>query len=106
MGPMAARTNLSSTRRTVAALRRGSRLGPEHAALVALVETTGRALDELVESDEKRYVVAQLARAHLMATEALLRVGRDTPLDPFAAFVAGLSVPTPYTDSPDFTSSG
>jgi hypothetical protein len=91
---MPARTNVSSTRRTVATLRRLSRLGPEHAAVVALAESTARALDEAVESDEKKYALASTARAHLLALEALFRAGSETPLDPFAAFVAGMAVPT------------
>jgi len=97
---MPARSNLSSTRRTVTSLRGLSRLGPEHAGLVLLAETTARALDEILAGDEKRYVVAQLARAHLLTLEALLRVGLETSLDPFAAFVAGLSVPV-FTGSGD-----
>jgi hypothetical protein len=98
MDPMASRTNLSSTSRMVAALRKGSRLGPEHAALVRLAETTAAALDEVVAGDDKRYVVAQLARAHLLTVEALLSVYDEDHLDPFAAFVAGLSTPSLETD--------
>jgi hypothetical protein len=93
MGRMPGKTNLSSTRRTIQALRRSCRLGPEHAGLVALAESTAVALDEVLASSQKRYVVAQLARAHLQATEALLRQTTEA-LDPFRAFVAGLSVPT------------
>jgi hypothetical protein len=91
---MPARTNVSSTRRTVATLTRLSRLGPEHAGLVALGETTARALDLAITSDEKAYALAQLARAHVAVLEVLLRVGNETSLDPFAAFIAGLSSPT------------
>jgi hypothetical protein len=56
---------------------------------VALAESTVVALDEVLASSQKRYVVAQLARAHLQATEALLSQTTET-LDPFRAFVAGL----------------
>ena len=101
MDPMASRTNLSSTRRTVAALRKDSRLGPEHAALVRLAETTAAVLDEVVAGDDKRYVVAQLARAHLLTVEALLTLHDGQELDPFAAFVAGLSTPSLETDPED-----
>jgi hypothetical protein len=86
MGPVAQRSNLSSTKRTVAALRRGSRLGPEHIALVGLAETTAKELDEVVDGEEKCYVVAQLARAHLLTLEALRAACNDDHLDPFAAF--------------------
>ena len=92
------RTKLSITRRTAAALGKGSRLGPEHAALVRLAETTATALDEVVAGDEKRYVVAQLARAHLLTVEALLSVYDEDHLDPFATFVAGMSTPSVRTD--------
>ena len=95
---MARSSNLSSTRRTVAALRRQSWLGPEHAGLVLLAETTAQALDDVAGGDEKRYVVAQLARAHLLALEALLHLAGDTPLDPFAAFIAGMSATRPQDD--------
>ena len=71
---------------------------PEHAALVRLAETTATALDEVVAGDEKRYVVAQLARAHLLTVEALLSVYDEDHLDPFAAFVAGMSTPSVRTD--------
>jgi hypothetical protein len=84
---------LTSTRRTVAALRKGSGLGPEHAALIRLAETTVAALDEVVTGEDKRYVVAQLARGPLLTVEALLNVYDEDHLDPFAAFVAGLSRP-------------
>jgi hypothetical protein len=91
---MPARTNVSSTRRTVSALRTLSRLGPEHAGLIALGETTARALDLAIASDEKAYALANLARAHAVVLQVLLAVGKETSLDPFAAFVAGLTTPT------------
>jgi hypothetical protein len=98
MGPMAPRSNLSSTRRTVAALRRGSRLGPEHAALVQLAESTAAALDDVITGAEKRCVVAQLARAHLLTVGALMSAADAEHLDPFAAFVAGLATPAVPAD--------
>jgi hypothetical protein len=96
-----ARSNLSSTRQTVRALRARTAIGPEHAALVALAESTARALDAgIADEDGKKYAVAQLARAHLEAVRALLAMMAGDALDPFAAFVAGLAVPS-YGEGPD-----
>jgi hypothetical protein len=97
---MSGRTNVSSTRRTVAALRRLSRLGPEHSGLIALGETTARALDLAITSGEKGYALANLARAHVVVLQVLLAVGKEPALDPFAAFIAGMSVPS-YTTPDD-----
>jgi hypothetical protein len=94
IGRMAPVTNLSATKRTVAALRRRSRLGAEHAGLVMLASSTARALDEVVAGDVKPYVIPQLARAHLLALQALLGLEPGTTVDPFTAFVAGLATPS------------
>jgi hypothetical protein len=92
---MGARTNLGSTRRMVTALQKRSSLGPEHAALVALAESTARAIDAAVaDPTEKKYAVAQLARAHLEVLRALLTSMPGEPHDSFAAIVAELAQPT------------
>jgi hypothetical protein len=79
----------------VRALRRRSCIGPEHAALIALAESTAKALDAASADDEgKKYAVALVARAHLQAVQSLLAIGAGESLDPFTAFVAGLSTPT------------
>jgi hypothetical protein len=79
----------------VIALHKRSCLGPEHAALVALAETTARAMDAVIaDPAEKKYAVAQLARAHLEVIRALLAGLPGESLDPFAAFVSGLTSPT------------
>jgi hypothetical protein len=45
-------------------------------------------------SPGKKYVIGSIARAHLLALQALAGVARVEPLDPFAAFVAGMSEPS------------
>lgn len=72
MGGMTARSNESALRSTLRALKRDGRLAEHQAALVTLCESTARALDAELASDGKRYVVPQLARAHLLALQALL----------------------------------
>jgi hypothetical protein len=67
----------------------------ENAGLEQLALSTAVALDGVLsDPSEKKYVIASIARAHLLALEALAGVARIQPLDPFAAFVAGLSSPT------------
>ena len=78
---MGAATNVSATRHTLRTLRRTERLTEAHATLAL---TTARALDDVVASDEKRYVVAQLSRAHLLALEALLSVPEPAAADEWA----------------------
>jgi hypothetical protein len=98
---MPTRTNLGSTRRTVTALRKRACLGPEHEALVALAESTARSIDAAIaDPAEKKYAVAQLARAHLEVVRALLAGLGNESLDPFAALVSELSTPTRGLDGP------
>jgi hypothetical protein len=95
MGAMGAASNLSATRRTIRALRRHEMLTETHAALATLALTTARALDDVVAGDDKRYVVAQLSRAHLLALEALVAVVPE-PSSPDAidVWLAGLTQPS------------
>jgi hypothetical protein len=97
---MATRSNRSATARTVRALRGAERITDEHAGLVRLAETTAAALDEVVASAEKRYVVAQLARAHLLAMEALLSVPPANNIAPFDRLLEELSRPSEATETP------
>jgi hypothetical protein len=102
-GSMATATNVSSTRRTVRALRRVGALTDAHAAHATLALTTARALDDALDTNEKRYVIGQLARAHLLAVDALAALAEPSPPDAFDAFLAGLGRPgagdndTPHT---------
>jgi len=91
---MASASNLSSTRRTVRALRQSERLTESTVALATLALTTARALDDVVASDEKRYVVAQLSRAHLLALEALTSIERLAPPDAVDELLASLTAAT------------
>ncbi len=94
---MPAATNLSSTRRIVKVLRQSERLTESNIALGTLVLSTARALDEVLASGEKRYVVDRLSRAHLAALQALERtLGPDGP-DPFAELLAEIMRATPGT---------
>jgi hypothetical protein len=61
-------------------------------ALATLALTTARALDEVVASSEKRYVVAQLSRAHLLALEALTSIDKPETPDLVDQFLANLLV--------------
>ena len=65
-----------------------------HAAFATLALTTAKALDEVVASGEKRYVVAQLARSHLLALETLQHL--EVPAEPhaFAHFLEKISRPS------------
>jgi hypothetical protein len=90
---MGAATNVSATRRTLRTLRRTERLTEAHAALATLALTTARALDDVVVSEEKRYVVAQLSRAHLSALEALLSVPEPAAPDGFDQLLAEIMRP-------------
>jgi hypothetical protein len=92
---MATATSLSSTRRMVRALRRTERLTDTHAALATLALTTAGALDDVVASDEKRYVVAQFARAHLLALGALLDLPEPAASDAFDDLLRELTRPGP-----------
>jgi hypothetical protein len=74
-------SNLTATRRTLRALRVAERVGDAEAGLAQLALTTAGALDEVVAGGEKRYVVAQLARAHLLTLQALLAVPGPEPED-------------------------
>jgi hypothetical protein len=69
-------THLSSTRRTVRALRRAGLLGDEHAALVRLALTAAEELDRYISSDVARYVVVQLTRTHLELLRQLDQIGK------------------------------
>jgi hypothetical protein len=93
---MRPRSNASATRATIRALRRSGRIPQgEFAGLEELALSTAAVLDaSLSDPSEKTYGVAALARAHLLVLEALAGVGKVESLDPFAAFVAGLSLPT------------
>jgi hypothetical protein len=86
-------TNLSSTRRTVRALRKQERVTEANAALAQLALTTAAALDEVVAGGEKRYVVAQLARSQLLALRALLATPEVAGPDGFDAFLRDLATP-------------
>jgi hypothetical protein len=66
-------SNVSSTRRTVRALRAAERLTDANAGLVTLALTTAAALDDARSGSAKAYEIAQLARCHLSALEALER---------------------------------
>jgi hypothetical protein len=90
---MLAASNLSSTRRTVRALRKQERVTEANAALAQLVLTTAGALDDVLSSGEKRYVVAALARSHLLALQALLSTPEVAGPDGFDAFLRDLATP-------------
>jgi hypothetical protein len=72
------------------------------AALATLALTTARALDEVVAGSEKRYVVAQICRAHREVLEALEHLERPYEPDAFDAFIAALSTPTRPESSETF----
>lgn len=88
-------TNVSATRAGIRALHRTGRLGPELAGVEQLAVSLAGALDEVLsDPDQKKYVVAGLARAHLLVLEALAGALAEESLDPFAAFVASLGGPS------------
>jgi hypothetical protein len=96
---MRPKTNSAATRDTVRALLEQDRLGPEHAALVQLAISTGRALDAaLADTSGKKYGTAACARAHALALDNLLRVSEPASTDAFTAFVEALSTPSRYDD--------
>jgi hypothetical protein len=84
---------MSATRRTLRAMRRAELLTEANAALAMLALTTARALDDVVRGDDKRYVVAQLSRAHLLALEALARVPEPPMPDAVDALLAEIMRP-------------
>jgi hypothetical protein len=90
---MSAATNLSSTRRTVRALRSQERVTEANVALATLAVTTAKALDDVLASGEKRYVVAQLARSHLLVLQALVATPEVVGPDGFDQFLAELARP-------------
>jgi hypothetical protein len=95
-----------STRRMIRALRRGERLTDAHAALPTLALTTARALGDVVASTERRYVVAQLARAHLLALGLIVTLPEPETPDAIDAFLAELLRPTPGTGAMYGTTDG
>jgi hypothetical protein len=90
---MTAATNLSATRRTLRALRRAQRLTDVHAALATLAVSTARALDDVLAGSERRYVIAQIARAHQLALEALLAAPEPTAPDAIEQLLAEIMHP-------------
>jgi hypothetical protein len=90
---MAPRSNLSATRRTVRALREAEQITDRHAGLVQLAESLARTLDEVLASDDKRYVVAQLARAHQAALGAFLGIAEPVVAEPIEQLLAHLGGP-------------
>jgi hypothetical protein len=94
---MAAATNESSTRRMVRALRRGERLTDEHAGLATLALSTARALDDARARDARTYELAQMARAHLLALEALSAIPEPMVPDALDQWFADLATPGPGT---------
>jgi hypothetical protein len=97
---MRPRTNATATRAALRELRRSGRSPAENAGLEQLALSTAAALDAVLSDEsQKKYAVASIARAHLLALEALAGLARREPLDPFAAFVAGLALPSIDTDA-------
>src|SRR5262249_55543169 len=94
IGAMAAASNVSSTGRTIRALRRVEHLTEANIALATLALTTARALDDGIASDAKRYVVAQLSRAHLLALEALVALPEPRSPDAVHEFLSELMDPS------------
>jgi hypothetical protein len=78
----------------VRALRQSERLTEANMALAPLAFTTARALDEVIASDEKKYVVAQLSRAHLSTLEALASLASPESPDVVDQFLAELLTPS------------
>ena len=92
---MRPKTNSAATRDTIRVLQAEGRLGPEDAGNVQLALSTAKALDEaLTDRAGKKYVVAQLARAHQLALGTLLQMSTPTDGDAFDEFMKMLSVPT------------
>jgi len=88
-------SNLSSTRRTIKALRTAERITESNIALATLALTTARALDEVLASGTKHYTVDRLARAHLSVLQALeAALGPEAP-DAFAELLSEITTPTP-----------
>jgi hypothetical protein len=94
---MGAVTNVSATRRTVRALREAERLTEADAAMVQLVRTTARALDDAVASGEKAYGIGKASTSHREALKTLLDYAQPEPPDSFDVFLAELRMPTPGT---------
>ncbi len=94
---MPAASNLSSTRRTIKALRRSERITEANIALAQLALTTARSLDEVVASGERHYVVDRLARAHLFVLKALAETPEPDGPDPFGELLTQMMAPTPGT---------
>lgn len=97
---MPAASNLSSTRRTIKALRQSERITEANIALAQLALTTARSLDEVVASGERHYIVDRLARAHLFVLKALAETPEPDGPDPFAELLAEMMRPTPGTADP------
>jgi hypothetical protein len=87
-------TNLSSTRRTLRALRRRGGLTDANVALATLSLSTARALDEVLAGGDHRGVVDRLARAHLAVLQALEASTPEASSDPFSELIAELSTPS------------
>jgi hypothetical protein len=102
IGAIPAASNLSSTRRTIKALRRSERITEANIALAQLALTTARSLDEVVASGERHYIVDRLARAHLFVLMALAETPEPDGPDPLSEPLAQFMTPTPgVTDTPD-----
>jgi hypothetical protein len=90
-----AKTNLSATRASIRVLHKTGRLGPEYACVEALALSLAGAMDSvLADPEAKKYVVPPLARSQLAVLQTLLGGLAEDNLDPFQAFVEGLSAPT------------
>jgi hypothetical protein len=74
-------------------LRQQERVTEANAALATLAMTTAKTLDDVLVSGEKRYVVAQLARSHLLVLQALLATHEAGGPDGFDQFLAELARP-------------
>jgi hypothetical protein len=90
---MRPRSNLAATRATCTALKADKRLNAEHAGLETLALWTAKMCDSLGPA-EKKYVVAALARAHLMVLQALLLLEAPGAGDAFEQLLASMAVPT------------
>jgi hypothetical protein len=97
---MAAASNVSSTRRTIKALRQSERITESNIALAQLALTTARSLDEVVASGERHYIVDRLARAHLFVLKALAEAPEPDGPEPLSELLAQMMIPTPGTSDP------
>ena len=65
-----------------------------HAGLCKLTETLAEALDDVVSSGEKRYVVGQIGRVYLLALGTLLMLDPPDTSDSFEQLLAEIAKPS------------